>query len=505
MTLSVAESGDGDHVAAADEGPATAVIAKGATEAVFSVATVDDDADEADGSVSVTVAAGDGYAVGDPASGTVAIADDDAAALPSLSVADVTVKEGAWMEFTVRQSAPSAGGVSVKASTRDSTPVSATAGKDYVTESGRTVSFRAGETERSFGVIVYDDNHDEDPETFEVVLSDTMGAVIGDGVAVGTIENDDPTPRAHLARFGRAVAEQSLGAIADRIDAPRGDGFPMAPRGVGANAMGRVPELGGMNSAHGYGSRGPAGSNLGHLLLGSAFTLTGGGDDGSGSLALWGRGAQSHFGGRDGTLDLDGGVTTALLGADYAKGDWLLGVALAQSLGDGGYRDAVADGPGTAGSVESSLTAAIPYAAWRGSERLKLWGAAGRGAGKVKLEPGTGEALETDIGWTMAATGLRGALLRSSTGGGRRLRWSPTRCGRGRRPTPSTASPKPTPRPGSGWNSAAASPGRIRASACASTSRAAPWSPTRTAATRTAGSPPRSPTTRRRTPRGDFP
>ena len=150
--------------------------------------------------------------------------NDAAAALPSLSVADVTVREGAWMEFTLRLSAPSAGGVAVKVSTRDSTPVSATARKDYWPLSGRTVSFRAGETERSVGVIVYDDSHDEEPETFEVVLSDARGAAIGDGVAVGTIVNDDPMPAAWLGRFGRTVAEQALDGIAGRMAADRTPG-----------------------------------------------------------------------------------------------------------------------------------------------------------------------------------------------------------------------------------------------------------------------------------------
>ena len=227
VTLSVAETGGGDHVAAADEGPATAVIAKGATEAIFSVATVDDDVDEPDGSVTVTLKDGGGYTVspspGDAAA--VTVSDNDAAALPSLSVADVTIEEDAWMEFTVRLSAPSAGGVSVKVSTRDSTPVSATARKDYWPLSGRTVSFRAGETERSVGVIVFDDSHDEEAETFEFVLSDARGAAIADGVAVGTIVNDDPMPAAWLARFGRTVAEQALDGIAGRMAADRTAGM----------------------------------------------------------------------------------------------------------------------------------------------------------------------------------------------------------------------------------------------------------------------------------------
>ncbi len=474
VTLSVAETGDGDHVAAADEGPATATIAKGATEAVFSVATVDDDVDEPDGSVTVTLKDGGGYTVS-PSQGAAAVtvSDNDAAALPSLSVADVTIEEDAWMEFTVRLSAPSAGGVSVKVSTRDSTPVSATARKDYWPLSGRTVSFRAGETERSVGVIVFDDNHDEEAETFEVVLSDARGAAIADGVAVGTIVNDDPMPAAWLARFGRTVAEQALDGIAGRMSADRtagmqgsiagqalsfdpaandnpgsrGAGPGHAPDGTaggtGALALADVAQAFGGQSGH----SGPVG--IGHdaagfangtqsrtmtardALLGSSFSLTGEKDGAGGSMAFWGRAAQGGFDGREGTFSLDGTVTTGMLGADYARGKWLVGLALAQSEGEGDYRDSdvsprpdgqsCPDGVDSGlcsgavragdGKVEASLTAAIPYAALQASERLKLWGAAGYGSGEVTLKTALGGSYKADTSWSMAAAGLRGDLL----------------------------------------------------------------------------------------------
>ncbi len=478
VTLSVAETGGGDHVAAADEGPATATIAKGATEAAFSVATVDDDVDEPDGSVTVTVKDGGGYTVS-PSQGAAAVtvSDNDAAALPSLSVADVTIEEGAWMEFTVRLSAPSAGGVSVKVSTRDSTPVSATARKDYWPLSGRTVSFRAGETERSVGVIVFDDSHDEEAETFEVVLSDARGAAIADGVAVGTITNDDPMPAAWLARFGRTVAEQALDGIAGRMSADRTAGMQgsiagqalsfdpaandnpgsrsgasAAPShaasgspagGTGALALADVARAFGGQSGH----SGPGG--IGHdaagfangtqsqtmtardALLGSSFSLTGAADGSGGSMAFWGRAAQGSFDGSEGTFSLDGTVTTGMLGADYARGKWLVGLALAQSEGEGDYRDSdvsprpdgqsCPDGVDSGlcsgavragdGSVEASLTAAIPYAALQVSERLKLWGAAGYGTGEVTLKTALGGSYKADTSWSMAAAGLRGDLL----------------------------------------------------------------------------------------------
>ncbi len=486
VTLSVAETGGGDHVAAADEGPATAVIAKGETEAVFSVATVDDDANEPDGSVTVTLKDGGGYTVPSPPgnAAAVTVSDNDAAALPLLSVADVTIKEGAWMEFTVRLSAPSAGGVSVKVSTRDSTPVSATT-RDYWPLSGRTVSFRAGETEQSVGVIVFDDSHDEDAETFEVVLSDARGAAIADGVAVGTIVNDDPMPAAWLARFGRTVAEQALDGIAGRMSADRTPGMqgaiagqalsfdPAASDNPGSRGAGpghapdgaAVPSHAASGSpadgtgalaladvAQAFGGQpghsGPGG--FGHdaagfangtqsrtmtardALLGSSFSLTGAADGSGGSMAFWGRAAQGSFDGREGTFSLDGTVTTGMLGADYARGKWLVGLALAQSEGEGDYRDTDVsprpDGqscPDDAedghpcngavragdGSVEASLTAAIPYAALQVSERLKLWGAAGYGTGEVTLKTALGGSYKSDTSWSMAAAGLRGELL----------------------------------------------------------------------------------------------
>ena len=169
-------------------------------------------------------------------------------------------------------------------------------------------------------------------------------------------------------------------------------------------------------------------------LLGSSFTATGEKDGTGGSLAFWGRAAQSSFDGREGTFSLDGEATTAMLGADYARGNWLFGMALMQSNGEGGYRDTDPGGNVCAdldmdgadpppdlcngalrngdGEVEASLTAAVPYAAIQASERLKLWGALGYGTGEVTLKPDLGgRALTADISWTMAAAGVRGDLL----------------------------------------------------------------------------------------------
>ena len=484
VTLAVSETGDGDHVAASDEGPASVTIPKDATEASFTVPTVNDQVDEPDGSAVVTVEAGAGYTVGDPASASVAVKDDDVpSTAPALSVGDSTAKEGGRlpiMPFTVRLAPAAQGPVRVYVSTRPSTPVSAEPGQDYAPGSS-DLTFRAGETEKVVWIRIYDDSHDEGSETFEVVLSNARGAAIGDGVAVGTIVNDDPMPAAFLARFGRTVAEQALDGIAGRMAAPRTAGMQgaIAGQAVGFGpAESGIPAAGGVPSADGtadgsaalamkevaqaFGGQaghsghdaGGFGNGPGHdasgfgasspepqsrtmsareALLGSSFSLTGERDGSGGSMAFWGRAAQGSFDGAEGTFSLDGTVTTAMLGADYARGKWLVGLALAQSDGEGDYRDtkamprppeqvceevagetpALCDGAVRTGDgrVEASLTAAIPYAAFQASERLKLWGAAGYGTGEVTLKTALGGNYSADTSWSMAAAGMRGDLL----------------------------------------------------------------------------------------------
>ncbi len=75
VTVTVGQTGD---VAEADAlGARTVTIPADFTSVSFAVATVDDAADEADGAVSATLGTGTGYTVGDAASASVAVDDDD--------------------------------------------------------------------------------------------------------------------------------------------------------------------------------------------------------------------------------------------------------------------------------------------------------------------------------------------------------------------------------------------------------------------------------------------
>ncbi|MXW40390.1 MAG: hypothetical protein F4Z75_04425 [Synechococcus sp. SB0668_bin_15] len=83
----------GTTQAAGATGSKTVTIPSSGT-ATYSVATVDDSTDEADGSVSVTVNTGNGYTVGSTATATVAVSDDDPTttdATPSFSIPNTIV------------------------------------------------------------------------------------------------------------------------------------------------------------------------------------------------------------------------------------------------------------------------------------------------------------------------------------------------------------------------------------------------------------------------------
>ncbi len=112
-------------------------------------------------------------------------------AMPSLSIADVSVQEGnagtRLMTFTVILSAAAAGPVTVAYSTADGT---ATSGSDYVAASGN-LTFAAGETSKTLQVTVNGDTAAEGNEAFTVRLADAAGATIADASATGTLTNDD--------------------------------------------------------------------------------------------------------------------------------------------------------------------------------------------------------------------------------------------------------------------------------------------------------------------------
>ena len=369
----------------------------------------------------------------------------------TISAADARANEaaGASVDFEVSLSGASASAVTVDYATADGT---AAAGADYTTTSG-TLTFASGETSKTVSVPVLDDTHDEGEETFTLTLSNPTGATIADSEATGAIANEDPAPKAWIARFGRTVAEQVIGAVEARMAVPRTGGnevtlgghriaLDATARGAGdardaeaAAAERRLaawlrhadpdggtgpglqagwagdPEAGNRHALQGQGmtERG--------LLLGSSFSLAAG-DARTGSYALWGRGSVSRFDGREGGLAVDGEVASAFLGADWSRERTTLGLILGHSIGDGGYRSE--SGRGTA---SSTLTGLYPWVRQALGERVSLWGVAGYGEGTLTVTPanadGTSQAaLRTDLELAMGAVGLHGTLVQAPDEGG---------------------------------------------------------------------------------------
>ena len=349
---------------------------------------------------------------------------------PSLAVEDAAVDEGpgAALAFTVTLSRAASGTVTVDYATSDGTAV---AGQDYTAATG-TLSFAAGETEKTVSVTVLDDVHDDPGETLTLTLSNATGAWIEDGTATGTIRNSDAMPRAWLARFGRTVADQVIEAVEGRMTAARSPGAEVSVGGQKIGGGAAADDLESREAAaklkaltgwlRGEDGGGKAGSALGFrpvtardLMTGSSFELTGGTAE-SGFGAVWGRGAVTRFDGVEGELTLDGEVASGMVGVDFTRGRGMVGLAVAHSRGEGGYRS-----PSGNGEVESSLTGLYPWGRYAVSERLTVWGMAGYGSGTLTLTPEGMPAMETDMDLAMGAVGGRGVLVKAAAEGGLEL------------------------------------------------------------------------------------
>ena len=372
----------------------------------------------------------------------------------TVSVADARAREGEdeTIDFAVTLSRAASGAVSVTYATADGT---ATAGSDYMRASGK-LRFAPGETEKRVRVPVLDDVVDEGEETFTLRLLNASGAVVADGEATGTIVNSDPLQKMWLSRFGRTVAGQVVDAVTGRLSGPTGGSqVTLGGRSIDLSAQSAetgearrtlpgvlgaaraandddpLAGLGAWEAARAGSWEDPA---AGHgsartltgreLLLGSSFHLAaGGGEAGGPALAAWGRmtvgGFDAEAPADDGTVRLDGEVTTGILGADAEWERWLAGVALSVSEGEGTF-----DQPGVdSGTVESTLTSVNPYVRYEASDRLSVWGLVGYGTGDMTMtQAARGERAETvtrtDLMMRLGAAGTRGVLLEAGEDGG---------------------------------------------------------------------------------------
>ena len=194
----------GDYAAASG----TLTFAAGETIKTVNVAVNGDLLDEVDETFTLNLSSPGSATIGD-AQGAGTITDDDGT--PSLSVNDVTVTEGNGSSvnavFTVSLSSASGQPVSVDYATADGTAI---AGADYVAATGNLV-FNPGQTSRPITVTVSGDALDEIDETFTLALTNATNATIADGLALGTIMDNDPLPTVSVNDV--TVAEGDTGTV----------------------------------------------------------------------------------------------------------------------------------------------------------------------------------------------------------------------------------------------------------------------------------------------------
>ena len=157
----------------------TIVLAAGSTADASDtvvITAVDNDRDEEDREVTVSVAAGNSQGFIAPAPVMLTIRDDESA--PTLSIDDPSIDEGATgdtptLRFTVSLSAASNKAIKVKYA-EESTGRTATPGIDYTAIAADSLTFAAGETSKTIDVSVTGDALNEPDETV-VVRFDRRG------------------------------------------------------------------------------------------------------------------------------------------------------------------------------------------------------------------------------------------------------------------------------------------------------------------------------------------
>ena len=225
VTVSYATADDtakepGDYASASG----TLTFETGDLAKTITVTTEDDDLDEADSEqfkLTLSSASNATLAGGQATLQKLGkITDNDG--LPVLSLEDVTVTEGADVEFEVNLGAASEREVTVSYATADDT---AEAPDDYASASG-TLTFEAGDTAKTITVTTVNDTVDEaDSEQFRLTLSSAVNATLdGDGATLqklGRITDNDGAPVLSLedvtATEGADVEfEVSLGAASEQ-------------------------------------------------------------------------------------------------------------------------------------------------------------------------------------------------------------------------------------------------------------------------------------------------
>ena len=234
-----------------------------------------------------------------------------------------------------------------------------------------------------------------------------------------------------LHRFSRSVASQAMEMIGDRVSHPyqaedhvevggqsldfgalRDLNNPYGSQGL--SYLGSL--LAGAGAAAGAQTSPSALLSTNSLIGGSSFQVSpGASGDGSG-YSLWGGGEIMRFSNEEEEGFGNGEVMTAALGADYALGSVIAGLAVTHSRGSGRF-ELGRPGDDDFGDVTTTLTSGFPYARLAIGDRLFTWGVLGYGSGNLNIEGGGEKDPESPISMRMGGVGLKAELVPSEDAG----------------------------------------------------------------------------------------
>ncbi len=201
ISVKVTIADNGSFAASGQTNPRSVTIDTGGT-ASLTVTTVNDSADELDGTITATLGTGSGYGIGSPNSASVTVRDDDDPT-PEVTISGGSaVTEGESATFILTASPAPSSAISVRVMIADSGSF-ATNGQT----GSKKVTIGTGGT-ASLTVTTTNDNADEPDGTITATVEAGTGYSAGSpGSASVTVrDDDDPTPEITISG-GNAVTE----------------------------------------------------------------------------------------------------------------------------------------------------------------------------------------------------------------------------------------------------------------------------------------------------------
>ena len=425
LPISVAVNQTGDFLAEGQARSRTVTIRTNGT-GTLPVNTDDDATDESNGTITVTVADGEGYVVSDSrGSASVVVNDNDSPSIV-LSVTELTIDEGVEGVYAVRLATVPPGDVEVTPRSANPhikfTPTSLTFDSDNPWDMPQQMSFRIEEDNESRSVTIRHEVRHE--------VSGYGDLTEGGTVTVSVVQPTEPPDAERKQSVERTVAGVAAAAVSN-VSSNIGARFSAPSGGTAVSLAGRPVAFGSAarrqsawmfaDRAHSFNDdsrqswqRTISGSEL---LRSSSFEIALGAAEGNeGNAAevgrqftVWGRGDFQVFesgGGRK--SGYDGDMVAGYLGADFTTdGSWLVGMAVSRIAAEADYTLGSVGGGGT---IDADLTNLHPYLRVAVDERSEAWAILGLGKGEVTDTPRAAGASKSDLSMRMASAGLRRRL-----------------------------------------------------------------------------------------------